>query len=370
MKKEIVFLCVFLFTGLSTVKAGPITSSGGGAFVCRDSSGQILSSRMVDLWESEHTPFRWPNRSGAGVIPITYTNDTSPEEQFNAALAKLSALDGDLADQVRIEQNNIFSQKNVLPDAISIALPDDLKLGYYPTGCPAEGMMLYNGESGLLDIKNDIFQELVTNTDIAAAWMHEALYKVKRETELRGDAKSYVENSKKLRRLVACIFSTDPLCLAPRVASFEGDSDFFKFSCDSLSTQFDIFFRKDSAWPRVDTKMIITKAGARKIHYPYIINRADGSVDDFGGYTNFILLPRYYSLQIESPFEAYDDSAGMSPLSNLGIYLKIPNEFIKNLPSMESLTFEVSGVYSMLSSGAMRHHLPNGSEEGACARVY
>ena len=220
MKNKILSTLIILLP-LTALAEGGINGGGGGAYVCRNPKGKILESRLVDLWEAENTPFQWPHKTGK--LHITYTNKVSAEEQFSAAMKKLATADASLAKEVEEEKNAIFANKNSLDPSISISLPDDLKAGYFPSGCPAEGMMFFNGDSNQLDIKDEIFDKLKTKTDIAAAWAHEAIYKIFRE-------KANHTTSRLTRRLVACLFSDDLECVKKN-AIVQIPSDRFNINC-------------------------------------------------------------------------------------------------------------------------------------------
>lgn len=189
-----------------TANAGGQDGGGGGAYVCRNADGSIREAKLVDLWESAHTKIEWSHKVGSLKIPLT--NEKSVDEQFNRAMEKLARVDSILADVVKKEAKKIEEGKEFVDDEIAIALPDDLKVGYFPKGCAAEGMMYYDGESKNLNIREDIFKAMKTNTEIAAARAHEAIYKVLRE-------KFKQSTSKNTRRLVACLFSEEEGCLKP-----------------------------------------------------------------------------------------------------------------------------------------------------------
>jgi len=154
--------------------AGSATSGGGGAYVCRDGSGQIKSAQLVDLWESQNIPFEWSS-AGATTIDVSLDNQTSVDQQITKAMGRLARLDSGLATQVGIDLKAIQGAVRPLPDGVSLTIPNDLKVDYFPTGCPPER----NDEIQQLDVRlgcpRDIFSKLATKTDVAAAFMHEAI---------------------------------------------------------------------------------------------------------------------------------------------------------------------------------------------------
>lgn len=205
---------VAMFSVISTFAAdGTKDGGGGGAYVCRNADGAILKSMLADLWEAEKTPFRWPNHKGK--LHVSKSNEDA-KQQFQKALSKLASADPKFAAMVGSEMEKIWAGLEIMPEDVSIAVPDDLKVGYFPTGCAPEGMMFYNDEADKLHIREDIFQKLETQTDVAAAWMHEAVYKILREKALH-------QTSKYARRLVACLFSANTDCLAAKQAEIPTD---------------------------------------------------------------------------------------------------------------------------------------------------
>lgn len=275
--------------------AGTKDGGGGGAYVCYDSSisaPTIKYSLLADLWESDHTPFKWPHKTGK--IHISYNNEIAAEDQFNQALAKLASLDPKFATQVRVERDNLFSQRNSLDDSISITVPDDLKLGYFPTGCPAQGMMYYNGESEQLDVREDLFSTLRTKTDVAAAWMHEAVYKIMREKHLK-------ENSIGARRLVACLFSDEAGCLS---AKTEIPNDRVIFECESPSYKLTVY-PKD---PVSDPKELLRKEKTEWV----IVGRRIGEL-------GLKYAPIFYLTKEKIGHIWFPNGFGEGPLSNYGL---------------------------------------------------
>jgi len=212
---------VLLLTSSAYVFAG-IDGGGGGAYVCRNYNGEIEKSFLVDLWESENTPFKWPNLNTT-KISIEYNNHESVNEQIEKGLYRLNNFDTELAKMVKNEIYPIKDNLMYLPDNISITTPSDLLANYYPTGCKPEGMMFYENSFHQLYVNKNIFNKFQTNTDVAAAFMHEAIYKVFRESKYNH------KDSKATRRLVACLFSSE--CSSSVSNKFP--SDRVVYSCNS-----------------------------------------------------------------------------------------------------------------------------------------
>jgi hypothetical protein len=185
------------------VFAGNGTSGGGGAFVCRDNEKNILSSYLLDLWEAQ----KINNQE------IVFSN-VSSEEQINNAIEKLNKVDSYLASETAQQVELIFNSARYLPDDISLPAPApaDANSKYQKKDCPLEGMMFYDGDLDQLQIVPSVFNKLATNTDIAAAKLHEALYYVFRNNTIE-NVQSNISTSIPIRNLVGCLFSRNDDCL-------------------------------------------------------------------------------------------------------------------------------------------------------------
>jgi len=192
-----------MFFMANLVFAGGTSSSGGGAFVCLNSEGQIEKSLLLDLWENDHKNFPteyFPKRG----LTIIYSDDPV-EAQIAQAIDKLATVDGTFASLVsqKVKLIQDPSHQWDVPEHIDIPAPTDAQNDYQPTDCPLRGMFLYHDDNERLGIKRDVFGALAGNTQIAASWLHEAIYKVYREHAV------YLKNSWPVRRLNACLFSQE-----------------------------------------------------------------------------------------------------------------------------------------------------------------
>jgi hypothetical protein len=150
---------------------------------------------LLDLWEARE------------IIGWTIPVSVDPvDTQIAAALLKLQPIDDGFYQQLVSEVAAIRAGAKYLPAAVTIKPPSDALNQYGKTGCTLEGMMLYDGVFNRLMIDSDIFSHLLDNTNIAAAWVHEAIYKVFR------DLSGHVD-SRQARKLTACLFASDD-CLA------------------------------------------------------------------------------------------------------------------------------------------------------------
>ncbi len=187
--------------------AGNGTSGGGGAFVCRDADQNIKSSHLLDLWEAKKI-FK---------LDIVISND-SVEAQIAQALAKLASADPLLAAKTAEYIPILFLNARQLDDDISLPAPEDAANRYQMRGCPLEGMMFYDGDFDQLQISPSVFDKLATNTDLAAAKIHEAVYYVIRNSIVENSDRVIDQTSKAIRKLVGCLFSTNKECLSPTLS--------------------------------------------------------------------------------------------------------------------------------------------------------
>lgn len=208
-------------------RAGGASTGGGGAFVCRDeATGAIQSSELLDLWEGRLIQ-TWN-------IPLT--NDPV-DQQISKALLKLSKVDTGLFRRALQELSNIQAKAQYLPPEVSFPVPTDTLSIYSKAGCPLEGMMLYDGSFDRLNIASETYQHLTNNTNKAAAWVHETIYKLLRDLENQND-------SREARKLTACLFATDD-CLG--TAGYVIPNNGRTYYCSNASQDFYAYVQ-DNAW--------------------------------------------------------------------------------------------------------------------------
>lgn len=276
---KFVLVCLFGITTSLLANAGNNSSGGGGAFLCRDKAGAVLKSLLIDLWEAEYTPFDWGN--GKKSIKVNYSNN-SVDQQLQEALIRLQRIDSGLSREIAKVLAEVRSSIFDLPSGTTISLPDDLKVRYSPAYCDPVGMMYYDGPSQTLVVDRQIFDILATKTDVAAAYLHEAIYKLFREGRPR------VTESTLIRRLVACSFSDD--CMS--IALYSRPTDRNIFSCTSGSLNALIYsvepwrykFHGDTptGWTAV-----ITNAGSSSFGIPIFDFQRGGSGDGIGSYQSW-----------------------------------------------------------------------------------
>lgn len=183
---------IFCLLSLSNViYAGNGTSGGGGAFVCRDSQKNILNSELLDLWEAKYLNRLTIDKSNEGI-----------ETQIERAFSNLDKFHTPYLDTIKEELEIILNKAIALPKGVTIKAPTDANNNYEKPGCPLEGMMFYDGDLDHVVYNPETYNYLLSNTDKAAVWAHEAIYKVLRDRFNETD-------SKNTRKLVGCLFSND-----------------------------------------------------------------------------------------------------------------------------------------------------------------
>lgn len=188
-KIVITILFSFLISPLCFATGG-VDAGGGGAFVCRNADGSVRDSELLDLWEA-NVVRKWP---------ISRSNE-SVDAQIEKALTRLASIDPTFATYISAEVREIQASYEVLPSNIAVAPPTDALNGYMKPGCPLEGMMYFDGDLNRMRLSGNIFDNLLSNTDKAASFLHEAIYKHYRDSFMDSD-------SRHSRKLVGCLFSS------------------------------------------------------------------------------------------------------------------------------------------------------------------
>lgn len=191
-----------LLIGLTAAQAGVITGGGGGSFVCRDANNSVASVDLLDLWEAREI-------SG---LKLVSDSTNSVDTRFARAADRLATIDSALADEVRT--NYAFIKKNLVMGGprVVIAPPNDANDRIYDRDCPLEGMMFFDDQRKKLVVKGEVFSKLglqtpvAPQTQFAAAYFHESLYKAMRDDKLEGGRDSVLT-----RIIVGCLFAEGDL---------------------------------------------------------------------------------------------------------------------------------------------------------------
>lgn len=271
-------------------RRGTKDGGGGGAYVCRDKQGEVKKSFLVDLWEATYRPYQWANHKGTLMVE---RNNVSAEAQFENAMQRLALVNYGLAQAVIKEKKNILSKIYKLDSQVAIALPDDLKVANYPKGCPPEGMMYYDDVEDHLEVDSEIMDKLETQTDLAAAWAHEAIYKVFRDRKSGGMYDG--SGSMTARRLVGCLFSGtvdqrglrnihDDNCLKAKPINL---SNRVSLKCEDSQNSITLFTEDTNLKTmkdledKVDDAIVIAKAKSDSVQFPklgIIFHKVHGEV--------------------------------------------------------------------------------------------
>ena len=169
---------------------GPRTGGGGGAYVCRNAGKEIESVELLDLFETRELDGQ----------AIAYDDQTPPEQQVDQALERLREIHPDFAAQTGRAWNQIKGHITWGSDKLDIKPPNDARSHFSKKDCELEGMMYYNGANQRLIVKSATFKAQKRNTEVAASYMHEAIYKALRD-------KFDAHNSLLARHLNGCLFA-------------------------------------------------------------------------------------------------------------------------------------------------------------------
>ncbi len=169
--------------------AGGESSGGGGAAVCRDNNKKIVSAQLLDLYE--------------GVVRFNYNIPQINQSAKDQILNALSKINDPLLKQL-IKQTivQIIDSVTFLPLGVGMAPTTDLGEEYavvVPEGCAIEPIGFYESD-GTLKISRSVYNAL-SETNRAAFFMHESIYKIARDL-------SYKKDSSESRKTVAAVFST------------------------------------------------------------------------------------------------------------------------------------------------------------------
>lgn len=183
-----------ILLGLLLIVSGKVAfagteTHGGGGFSCQQ------GTFLVDLYEA--------------TIPGEYSKDglkviRSNEEmivQLEKALDKLELV---FSKALRSEAEKRYKVigsilKNV-PQGSALIAPDDVDGEFMPSGCKLVGVASYNDAKERLLLDGSQYAKM-PNTDQAALWLHESLYKFLRDT-------MGVQDSRLTRKVVGYLFST------------------------------------------------------------------------------------------------------------------------------------------------------------------
>jgi hypothetical protein len=221
---------------------GGVDGGGGGAIHCDAPNGdqpQIMPSvnlgkiefqivRARDAYVSPLTNGRgfqlldlWEASSGFGPFflhpqKIVYSNE-SVDQQIARAVGRLEAVEPEFGRRVGEAVQHVRKHWLTIPPNAYVVPPVDTRVRFLPIGCQIVGFGAYSDSDDNLVIDPSI-AKAVTQTDLAALFLHEAVYKVLRD---QGQA----EDSWKTRRIVGLMFSSRPLVLSELENGFPQNSN-------------------------------------------------------------------------------------------------------------------------------------------------
>ena len=244
LKSLILILSVSLAPSLvmlSKAYAGGANGGGGGAYVCRDSSGKITNAELLDLFEAREVSGR----------TIVYDESKSIETQVEEALAKVTLIHSQLGGEALAVWKYIQTHQSPRgrSGSLDIDPPDDansnLKKKVNGVSCPLEGMMFYDDIRDRLVMKWETFDAQQSKTEKAASYVHESIYKAMRTLFSQ-------QNSGMARMMTGCLFTDDyvncmnlvPVQIPPKAIVYTckvGNSSALVYKTRDLSDQ-------DSEW--------------------------------------------------------------------------------------------------------------------------
>jgi hypothetical protein len=159
--------------------AGPITSGGGFAVVCRDSKGKISSAEVLDLYEAR-VKFRYTLLDSTNDVFEDFKNvEKNIDRLLDYAYFKKDTI-GYPKDETARRLYNYLEKAEYLP--VNFKLPEISDLGLFelpPTGCLVEQLAVYNDSTEKLKINSKIWNEL-DSLNQAALIYHEEWYRYER----------------------------------------------------------------------------------------------------------------------------------------------------------------------------------------------
>lgn len=160
---------------------------GGNAVVCRDEASKIYSVEVLDLWE------------GREEFELQIQEPMGTAEEIAQQLShRMAFVDSDYYSKVGNVVAEIIRKKTMLEDGLILdPIPDSFPVIQSPK-CKIEQLAVYKG-NGVVLIATSLWKHL-TNSQQAALYLHEAIFKVLRDREL-------VWDSRKARVITAYLFS-------------------------------------------------------------------------------------------------------------------------------------------------------------------
>jgi hypothetical protein len=175
--------------------AGPSTSGGGFAVVCRDGNQKIKTAELLDLYEAKHLHgFELINSSGDEVKDYLRSVKNGYRLQgYNPPVTD---------DEIKKNRQNFYNIVNWIPSDEQLPNLNDIgKTVAVPAGCKIEPLAIFYDTQGVVSIDKSIWETLDTLSR-AALITHEITYNYFRSMKLAADT-----TSEESRTLTAMNFS-------------------------------------------------------------------------------------------------------------------------------------------------------------------
>lgn len=195
MKSIITFL---ILTISVVVSAGPSTSGGGAGIVCRGLSG--FSAHSLDIYE--------------GLVRYQlkidrFVNTDDPKVQVEKATNRLKDMDLKFYQKLKDTLEYVYRNLIILQNHVGMSVPLDVGTNFPPLlplsdteNCTLMAVA-YWGVDNKIYLSKEIFFRM-SRLDQASVYLHEALYKMARDT-------SSAKDSFRTRKMVAYLFSENSL---------------------------------------------------------------------------------------------------------------------------------------------------------------
>ncbi|RYZ77137.1 MAG: hypothetical protein EOP05_02865 [Proteobacteria bacterium] len=197
MRKLLICLSLYMLAAVSSVAlAGPISSGGGGAVVCRSPQGGFISAELLDLYEAREV-YGLKARDLSGSTSSEYFDylENRTYLEFGKSVV-LSQREKDRAHSflIRTLSRFKFQKKSSMPQS-----NDWGSVPMFPKGCALEQLAYFDDVKLITHINRDLWVYLPAR-DRVALYVHEYYY---RKYRLAGE-----QTSEAVRKLVGLVFSS------------------------------------------------------------------------------------------------------------------------------------------------------------------
>lgn len=188
---------------------GREVGNGGGAIVCRDSSGKILFSQMYEVWEYGKGAPRLNNPN----LHIIESDQVSAEELVERSVSRMDKLVPAFTSELRPFIELVKKEVQVWvndPESYRVPRVFDSRHILQPSKCPDGGpgypeyeQVINYFDDKSIQIDAEIFNKF-SETSKAIAYLHEATYRLFRDPRVRGDIDS-IQSRRLAAHLIAGI---------------------------------------------------------------------------------------------------------------------------------------------------------------------